>query len=305
MVKMKTARLPAPVQVELDSMSTAAQFHATAGSPSSKSGAFTGGKTMLSTLSGVVCPSSTCMTLSGKLNVTGTSSVSKKMSAESDYRYLEMHADSTISVVLAQMREDKTTLIATIELQASFRRLLKRTMYCELFPWCEGAPIHPSDRMRLPPLLPTTGNCHTGIYACPYAMYQVEFEEAPYMWRCVPSKTLPASTRTRSGAVAMTHTPLRKCRRCGQPGTQFTCFTGTKVQILTPEEPPAKVGLPNVFGYSIKANPSGYACRDTATRTNVTGKTFMSPSSLLSSAVLRSSPAIPASLPTGFSLTRR
>ena len=218
-MKMKTARLPAPVQVELDRISTAAQFHATAASPSSKSGAFTGGRTMLSTLSGVVCPSSTCMTLSGKLNLTvpGTLSVSKKMSAQSDYRYLEMHADSTISVVLARMREEKTTLIATIELQASFRRLLKRTMYCELFPWCEGAPMHPSDRMRLPPLLPTTGNCHTGIYACPYAIYQVEFEEAPYMWRCVPSKTLPASTRTRSRAVAITHTS-RKCRRSDDPG---------------------------------------------------------------------------------------
>jgi hypothetical protein len=31
----------------------------------------------------------------------------------------------------------------------------------------------------------------------------------------------------------------------------------------------------------------------------------MSPSSLLSSAVLRSFPAFPASLPTGFSITRR
>jgi hypothetical protein len=87
------------------------------------------------------CPSYTCTTLSGNLNLTGTSSVSKIINAESDYRCLEMHADSTICVVLAQLREDKTTLIATIELHASFRRLLKRTLYCELFPWCEGAPM--------------------------------------------------------------------------------------------------------------------------------------------------------------------
>ena len=87
------------------------------------------------------CPSYTGMTLSGNLNLTGTSSVSKIMSAESDYRYLEMHADSTICVVPAQLREDKTTLIATIEVHASFRRLLKRTLSCELFPWCEGAPM--------------------------------------------------------------------------------------------------------------------------------------------------------------------
>ncbi len=87
------------------------------------------------------CPSYTCTTLAGHLNLTGTSSVSKIMSAESDYRCLEMHADSTICVVLAQLREDKTTLIATMEVHASFRRLLKRTLYCELFPWCEGAPM--------------------------------------------------------------------------------------------------------------------------------------------------------------------
>ena len=39
---------------------------------------------------------------------------------------------------------------------------LKRTVYCELFPWCEAPPMHPADRMRLPALLPSTGNCHTG-----------------------------------------------------------------------------------------------------------------------------------------------
>ena len=87
------------------------------------------------------CPSYTCTTLSVNLNLMGTSSVSKIMNAESDYRCLEMHADSTICVVPAQLREDKTTLIATIEVHASFRRLLKRTLYCELFPWCEGAPM--------------------------------------------------------------------------------------------------------------------------------------------------------------------
>ncbi len=99
------------------------------------------------------CPSYTCMTLSGNLNLTGISSMSKIMNAESDYRYLEMHADSTICVVLAQLREDKTTLIATIEVHASFGRLLKRTVYCELFPWCEGAPMPtpPTARARPPP----------------------------------------------------------------------------------------------------------------------------------------------------------
>lgn len=37
-----------------------------------------------------------------------------------------------------------------MDLQACLRRLVKRTMYCELFPWCAGAPLHPADRMRLP-----------------------------------------------------------------------------------------------------------------------------------------------------------
>jgi len=39
---------------------------------------------------------------------------------------------------------------------------LKRTVYCELFPWCEAPPMHPADRMRLPALLPSTGNCSHG-----------------------------------------------------------------------------------------------------------------------------------------------
>ena len=144
-------RAPPPVQVECCRISAATAFHATAASPTSKSGAFTSGRLAVGT---------------GKLSLTGTctgdSFMSRMSSQESDYRYLEMHADQTISVPIAQLRADTHVLEASIELQAQARRLLKRTVYCELFPWCEAAPMHPADRMRLPALLPSTGNCHTG-----------------------------------------------------------------------------------------------------------------------------------------------
>ena len=88
------------------------------------------------------CPSYTCTTLWGNLNLTDTSSVSKIMNAESDYRCLEMHADSTICVVLAQLREDKTTLIATIEVHASFIASSSLGV--------KARPCQPSDRTRPP-----------------------------------------------------------------------------------------------------------------------------------------------------------
>ena len=72
-------------------------------------------------------------------------------------------------------------------------------------------------------VLPTNGNCRIGVYSHSKAEYDVDFEESPYMWRCIPGKS------------------LRLCRRCGLP---------------------AKCGLPVVWGYSIKVSPSGYACRD-------------------------------------------
>ena len=146
-------RPPPPVQVEFGRIAAAAAFHATAASPTSKSGAFTSGRVALGSLSGKLSLTGTC---------TGDSFMSRMSSQESDYRYLEMHADQTISVPIAQLRADAQVLEASIELQAQARRLLKRTMYCELFPWCEAAPIHPADRMRLPALLPSAGNCHTG-----------------------------------------------------------------------------------------------------------------------------------------------
>ena len=50
--------------------------------------------------------------------------MSRMSSQESDYRYLEMHADQTLSVPIAQLRVDGQVLEATIELQAAARRLL-------------------------------------------------------------------------------------------------------------------------------------------------------------------------------------
>ena len=240
-------RAPPPVQVAFDNIAVTAQFHATAASPASKSGAFTGGRVS-------DARSSSRHSLTGIFM--GSSLMSQMSSHEADYRYLEMRADTTISRPIAQLCKDTARLEASVELQAQIRRLLKRTMYCELFPWCEAAPMHPSDRMRLPPLIPSNGNCHTGVYTYPNAQYTVEFEETPYMWRCVPGKT------------------LRICRRCGQP---------------------AKCGPSSVWGYSIKSNPSGYACRDSKTTRNVTGKTMVS---------LSSTGYCPETLPTGFSLTR-
>lgn len=270
-------RAPPPVQVEFGRVAAAAQFHATAASPASKSGAFTGGRRTIGSLSGK-------LSLTG--TVTGDSFMSRMSSQESDYRYLEMHADQTLSVPIAQLRVDGQVLEATIELQAAARRLLKRTMYCELFPWCEAAPMHPAERMRLPALLPSVGNCHTGtalgcagagrrglrmpahltklpaacaragVYTYPFAQYHVEFEETPHMWRCVPSKALGI------------------CRRCGQP---------------------AKCGLQSVHGYSMKSNPSGYACRDAKTTRGITGKVMVS---------LTSTGFAAESHPTGFDLTR-
>ena len=85
--------------------------------------------------------------------------------------HLEMQADETISVPIAKLREDTEVLNAVVELQSHLRRLIKRTLYCELFPWCSAAPMHPADRMHLPVLLPSAGNCHTGttiIVKCAY-----------------------------------------------------------------------------------------------------------------------------------------
>jgi len=238
-------RAPAPVQVEFDRIATTAQLHATVASPSSKSGAYTGRRSM---------PGSGKQSLTGTF--TGSSFMSRMSSHEADLRHLTMQADTTISEPIAQLRQDAALLDATIALQSQLRRLTKRTMYCELFPWCAGAPIHPAERMRLPVLLPTAGNCFHGVYSSPNAAYQTEFEEAPYMWRCVPSKT------------------MRQCRRCGQP---------------------AKCGLDNVWGYSVKANPLGYFCRDAARTPCSTGLSHVSQTS---------TGFVPETLPTGFRLTR-
>jgi hypothetical protein len=55
---------------------------------------------------------------------------------------------------------------------------LKRTVYCELFPWCEAPPMHPADRMRLPALLPSTGNCSHGSKKTSFAP-QKKFPAGP------------------------------------------------------------------------------------------------------------------------------
>ena len=237
---------PAPVQVAFDRIALLATVHATVASPSSKSGAYTGGRQSI--------PASGKECLTGCF--TGSSFMSRMSSHESDLRYISMQADETISVPIAQLRADTEILDACVELQSKLRRLLKRTMYCELFPWCKGAPIHPAERMHLPILLPTVGNCYHGDYSTPAATYATEFEEAPYMWRCVPSRT------------------TRMCRRCGQP---------------------AKIGLDNVWGYSIKVNPTGYSCRDATRTPRSAGWSHVS---------LSSTGYVPESLPTGFRLTR-
>ena len=118
----------------------------------------------------------------------------------------------------------------------------------------KARPCQPSDRTRPPPLLPTTGNGHTVIYACPYVIYHVQVEGSPYMWLCAPSKTLSASTRTRSGAVSkrsITHTHLANVGDRTSRSRYAQCIRQRKIR------------------------PSGYACRYTATSTNVTRKTFI------------------------------
>jgi hypothetical protein len=156
-------RPPPPVQVDFGRIAAATAFHATAASPTSKSGAFTSELLALKE--------------TGKISHKH-SFLSRINSQESDYRYLEMQVDQTISVPIAQLRADAQVLEASIELQAQARRLLKRTVYCELFPWCEAAPMHPADRMRLPALLPSTGNCSHGSKKTSFAP-QKKFPAGP------------------------------------------------------------------------------------------------------------------------------
>jgi hypothetical protein len=185
-------RPPPPVQVDFGRIAAATAFHATAASPTSKSGAFTSELLALKE--------------TGKISHKH-SFLSRINSQESDYRYLEMQVDQTISVPIAQLRADAQVLEASIELQAQARRLLKRTVYCELFPWCEAAPMHPADRMRLPALLPSAGNCHTGT-AAPDAAAALctAADERPSTSR------LQASTRTR---LRSTKSSLKRRLTCG------------------------------------------------------------------------------------------
>jgi hypothetical protein len=101
-------RPPPPVQVDFGRIAAATAFHATAASPTSKSGAFTSELLALKE--------------TGKISHKH-SFLSRINSQESDDRYLEMQVDQTISVPIAQLRADAQVLEASIELQAQARRL--------------------------------------------------------------------------------------------------------------------------------------------------------------------------------------